>query len=302
MPGCSLPGNSGVGSRGQERTTIRLERRNQCLGLPVEIQGISGCMLLDTGSYDTYVNVRLADEMGVKLRRSDLKIQGIAGSQGGVMEGRISASVPGMGKGAFQSLSGNHRFRAIPSEAVPGMGRHLGILGLEQLADANALVDCGTGTLTITAAGGAHPTPPGWFDVRLVKHHYGASGFMWAVPVTLGKTEGLMIVDTLAEVSVVGERFAKSAGIELSHSSSGAYGAGGWTGYLKKGTTPKLVLGGAVNLGRIEVMSSPMKLLEGSDRNAMGKAVPVVGLLGIEQLVRMRARLDCAGGVLQVAR
>ena len=71
---------------------------------------------------------------------------------------------------------------------------------------------------------------------------------------------------------------------------------------MKEGTTPELVVGGIVNLGRIEVLSSAMKIFERSDRNAQGKVVPIVGLLGMDQLIRMRARFDCARGVLQVSR
>jgi hypothetical protein len=55
-----------------------------------------------------------------------------------------------------------------------------------------------------------------------------------------------------------------------------------------------------VNLGRIEVLSSTMKIFERSDKNAQGKVVPIVGLLGMDQLVRMKARFDCERGVLQV--
>jgi hypothetical protein len=188
----------------------------------------------------------------------------------------------------------------MPDQFVPGMGASLGNLGLEQLAEANALVDCANGTLTIAASGTGHPLPQGWQELPLVKHRFDSGGYMWAVPVTLGQADGLMIVDTLAGISLIGEPFARSLRIELNPSAVNAYGVGGWAGSLKEGRTPELMVGGTVNLGSIKVLSSSMKIFERSDRNAHGKVVPIVGLLGMDQLIRMRARFDCARGVLQV--
>ena len=298
--GCSLPGSSGAHSRKQGNSAIRLGWRDNSLALPVVIEGIPGCLMLDTGSYDTYLNTRTAGAMGVSLRKTDVRIRGIAGSQSDVMEGRISARVRGLGPKAFRGLSGNHRFRPMPDQYVPGMGASLGNLGLEQLAEANALVDCANGTLTIAAPGTAHPLPRGWQELPLVKHRFDSGGFMWAVPVTIGQADGLMIVDTLAGISLIGEPFARSIGIELNASAVNAYGVGGWAGALQEGKTPELAVAGRVNLGRIGVLSSAMKIFERSDRNAHGKMVPIVGLLGMDQLIRMKARFDCARGVLQV--
>lgn len=298
--GCSLPGNSGAGSRDRQNRTIWLGWHNRCLALPVEIQGIRGCLMLDTGSHETYLNTRVAGAMGVSLRKTNVNIRGIAGSQSDIMEGKISGRVRGLDPKAFRSLSGNHRFRTMPDQIVAGMGRSLGNLGLEELAEAKALVDCSAGTLTIAASGKGHALPKGWQELPLVKHRFDAGGFMWVLPVSIGQAEGLMIVDTLAGVSLVGEPFARSIGMALSPSSITAYGVGGLTSSLKEGLTPELMVGGRVNLGRIEVLSSTMKIFERADRNAQGKVVPIVGLLGMDQLARMKARFDCERGVLQV--
>ena len=300
IPGCSLPGNSGAHAGKTENKRIKLGWRDNSLALPVVIQGMPGCLMADTGSYDTYLNTRVAGAMGVSLRKTNVQIRGIAGSQSDIMEGKISGRVRGLDPGAFSSLAGNHRFRTMPDQSVPGMGLSLGNLGLEQLADANALIDCAAGTLTIAASGQGHPLPRGWRELRLVKHRFETGGFMWLVPVTIGSAEGLMIVDTLAGLSLVAEPFAKSIGMGLSPSTTSAYGVGGWTGSLKKGMTPDLAVGGVVNLGSIEVLSSSMKIFERSDKNSHGRKVPLVGLLGMDQLIRMKARFDCAAGTLQV--
>lgn len=279
---------------------ITLGWRDNTLAVPVEIQGMRGSMMLDTGSYDTYVNSKVAGATGVSLRKTNVRIRGIAGSQGDIREGKISGRVRGLDPAGFESLSGTHRFRSMPDQFVPGLGASLGNLGLEQMADANALVDCAAGTLAIAPSGKAHPLPQGWLELPLVRHRFDSGGFMWVVPVTVGQAEGLMIVDTLAGVSLIGEPFARSVGMELRNSSVTAYGVGGLTGSLKEGQTPELSVGGMVNLGRIEVLSSSMKIFERSDRNAQGKQVPIVGLLGMDQLIRMKARFDCGRGVLQV--
>lgn len=271
------------------------------LGLPVEINGVKGCLMFDTGAVETLIRDTAAEQIGAKLKDSTEKRVGIGG-QTKTKVGEISTQVLLCGKDSFPTLSGTHRFLPLAiDEVLPGSGPIFGVIGLSDLASAGVVVDCGGEQMMLQPNGGFHG-PNDRHEIQMIRMTYGENAFLWAVPVKIGDKRGAMIVDTAAQVTVLEKEFASSAGIELKAGNIRASGAGSASATMTHGFAPSLLLSDKLDLGRISVVGVDMAELRGSCKDASGEKLPVAGLLGMDQLRRTKSCIDCSGGKLYLTR
>ncbi|WP_265595021.1 aspartyl protease family protein [Haloferula sp. BvORR071] len=278
---------------------IKLNWSHGLMTLPVEIQNKKGHLMVDTGAAATSLCDRLAKELDVTLKEVEgAQGKGIAGDLGKIMEGKVAISVPGQKADAFPKLSGTHTF--IPIAAVEGESDGLGVIGLDDLSSAGALLDCVDGTMRLDPAG-YFRAPDGLLEIPMTRRTIGGVArkeheFLWSLPVRVNGKDGVMVVDTGAATTVLDDSFAKQAGVELAKSKAVAKGAGEGLKPLTEGNT-EVVLGGTVSLGRITVYGTDLTAISKNTRQSDGSKVPLAGILGLDQIHRVHALLDCKRGV-----
>jgi Aspartyl protease len=289
-----------------------LFRKNTTLDMPVNINKMKGTLMVDTGAMATHLNKNLAQDLRVNLEDTWKQSEGVGGVSD-IMSGEITAYVPGHRPQDFPTLSGKHEFVPMSQETqVTSSGRNFGVIGLPELAAAGAVIDCAGSCITLHPKGLTH-RPKGDFKLPMLRYVSGSkmlrrflallgdkdleASFLWALPVTIAGKQGVMIVDTGAEGSFITNSFAKRVGIELGNLNVTALGADG-SQVMKPATLPDLLLGGQLQLGEIQVFSGDFP----SCRDAAGGNLPCVGILGIDQLRRIKAFFDCKRGIIYAPR
>ena len=121
--------------------------------------------------------------------------------------------------------------------------------------------------------------------------------FVWALPVTIAGKQVVMVVDTAATTSMITNSFAKLVGMELGNSHATLSGVGG-SQQMVFCALPDLLLGGKLQLGKVQVVSGDFPTLT----DVAGGSLPVAGVLGIDQLRRIKAFIDCKLGVIHATR
>ncbi|MFO1490899.1 MAG: aspartyl protease family protein [Kiritimatiellia bacterium] len=285
---------------------IRLKTSQGLLSMPAEINGVKGALFVDTGAVDTHLRRAMADTLRAVLKPDTRKAAGIGGVMEDVMKGAVTVVVPGCTQGDFPGLSGPRRFLPLSLETeVPGFGAPLGVIGLQELRKAGAVIDCAGARMRLHPGGDFRPRRE-WREIQLVKFEPAGSPdgaeFLWAAAVLIGEHRAMMILDTAAQATLLTEPFAQTAGIRLREAPILAAGAGNAMSTMKFGVLPGLILDGRVNLGRLEVVAGRMDMMKATCANAQGEDLPVAGILGIDQLVRMKAILDCGQGRLYAPR
>ncbi len=95
---------------------IKLQRYGGMMVLPLQINGKSCSLMVDTGAVATCLRDTAAKELGVVL-----KTEAGVGGESGIKTGKITAKVPGQNAVAFPGLSGTHPFIPLPAvETLPG--------------------------------------------------------------------------------------------------------------------------------------------------------------------------------------
>ena len=272
--------------------------------LPVEINARKGGLMIDTGAVTTSLRDSAAKELNVTLTKDEQATgAGIAGKFDEIMKGEVSITIPGQKPEAFPKLSRSHPF--IPLAAAHGSG-DFGVIGLDDLSGAGAVIDCVNGSMQLHPAGD-FSAPAGLLEIPMKRRDIGESteghhNFLWTVPVRMNGKDGMMVVDTAAATTVIDESFAKLAGIELKESEAIAIGAGDGAQKLTTGIAPDTTLANNVNLGDIEISGSNLEVVRVNFKPAADDAVPFAGILGMDQLTRVRAVLDCKRGAFHCAR
>ncbi len=296
-------GLAGVAAAGDEPSTIKLNWTHGLMTMPVEIQNKKGNLMVDTGAGSTSLCDRLAKELDVQLKEmAGAQGKGIAGDLGKIMEGEVAITVPGQNADAFPKLSGTHTF--IPIAATAGAD-DFGVIGMDDLSAAGAVVDCVNGTMRLDPTGDFR-APEDFLEIPMTRRTVGIQTarereFLWSLPVRINGTDGVMVVDTGAATTVLDGAFAKQAGLEFTKSEAVAMGAGEGRQELTEGDA-EMVLGGAVNLGSIHLHGTDLNSIATNTQQADGSKVPFAGILGMDQIHRVRALFHCKRGVFFSAR
>jgi Aspartyl protease len=277
------------------------------LEMSLEINGIKGWLTVDSGAMSTTLDKRLAKDHKVSLERGQGTIVGIGGSSN-VELGEITVRVPRRQPKDFPNLSGKHHFVAMGQEIkATSLGRDLGMIGLSELMRAGAIIDCAGSRLILHPEGDFHPPHN---SVELTMLRYAASSkvvnsevaagfFLWALPVKIANKAGVMIVDTGCEPTVVHQDFAKLVGIEPVGDDVSARGVGGAGSQMMTFCAiPDLLLNGKLQLSRIHGMYDASTISGYSLKDVAGGDLPVIGILGLDQLIRIKAFVDCKRGVI----
>ena len=262
------------------------------MALPVIINEVKGCLIVDSGAQCTSLDSSAAKSLRVDLKPTGRIATGIAGTER-IMAGRISAIVPGCRADDFPTLSGYHDFLDVPVRLFPGIGKNFGVIGLSELVSAGAVIDCGGASMPLDPDE-HYAAPAGWQGISMAKfakpgHHE----FLWAVQAGIGKSPCRMVVDTAATSTVITENFARRAGIPLKKTGNTMHGAGSHAGREETVAVFPLLVGKTVDLGITEANGIDMPVLDVQCDN-----LPVAGILGLAQLRRMKAIIDCRRGVL----
>jgi predicted aspartyl protease len=101
--------------------------------VPVEIAGVKKLMLLDTGSATTVISTKTVDELGLKRRRSGMRLYSVTGSYSDTM-----VTAP-FGIGVLKS--GNFTFQQAPENMIADNDDYAGILGADVLSMYDVSVD-----------------------------------------------------------------------------------------------------------------------------------------------------------------
>ena len=131
----------------------------------------------------------------------------------------------------------------------------------------------------------------------LFKTEEAEGNFLWALPVTITGKQGVMLVDTGAELSFIDKSFAKRAGIKPGGADFTAQGTND-SQQMTSCTLPDLLLGGKSQLGKVQVLSGKLPTLH----DVAGGDLPFIGILGIDQLRRIKALFDCKRGIIYATR
>ena len=309
----SLPASAKDAPSAPPAVVIKLaSRNNTLLEMPVNINRMKGWLLVDTGAMSIKLNKSLAHDLKVNLEATGKIVQGIGGTSE-IMSGEITAYVPGHRLKDFPTLSGKHDFQMGPEKTrVDSLGRRLGVIGVSELAAAGAVINCAGSSMALHPNGNFH-RPENSFELPMLRYTGGSKmlrhffalfeakeleeTFVWALPVTIAGKQGVMMVDTGAEMSIITNSFAKRVGIELGNSDTTASGTSG-SQQMASCTLPDLLLDGKLQLGKVHVLSGDIPTLS----DVAGGALPVVGILGIDQLRRIKAFFDCKRGVIHATR
>jgi Aspartyl protease len=277
------------------------------LDMSVEINGVKGWLVVDSGGMGTVLDKSLIKDLKVSLESGQGTIEGIGGSSN-IEWGKITVRVPGRQPEDFPTLSGKHPFVPMGGETTAtSLGRRLGLLGLPELIMAGAIIDC-AGSRLILHPEGDFECPQKGFELTMLRYavssevgnsEVAAGFFLWALPVTIANKAGVMIVDTGCEETVVSQDFAKLVGIEPVGEGRSARGLGGtysksyFSCYL-----PDLHLNGKLQLGKTPGACAGSTISTYRLKDVAGGDLPVIGFLGLNQLSRIKAFVDCKRGVI----
>jgi predicted aspartyl protease len=266
--------------------------------VPVTVNGTKGCLMVDTGAIDSSLRIDVAEKLGVTLEKSGTSAIGISGHTK-MMFGEVDVKLAYDEKGTFPPVSGSWSFMTLPGgDGPPGVGELLGIFGLRELAKLGALIDCGSGRIMF-GGDGKTPPPSDMQTIQMDAIKFGKEGlFTWAVPVKIGETEGMMIVDTAAQHSVIEMEFAAKAGVELVDSNVVSHGAGGKAEAMKKSILKGMIVAGEVELGGMQLGAVDMPSFRKTCERQYEGRKPFAGILGMDQLRRMKARFHTLSGRL----
>ena len=293
--------------------TIKLTSKDTTyLDMPVNINKMKGSLTVDTGAMHTIIKADLAQDLKLNLEATGTTSEGIGGDSD-VMSGEITAYVPGHRSQDFPTLSGKHDFEVMSENIrVTSFGRDFGIIGLPELAAAGAVIDCAGSSMTLYPKGNFH-SPKGSFELPMLRYtgmskmmrRFSAlfqtenieGNFLWALPVTIAGKQGVMVVDTGAEASFISNTFAKRVGINPGGANFTAQGTND-SQQMTLCTLPDLLLGGKLQLGKIQVLSGELPTFH----DVAGGDLPFIGILGIDQLRRIEAFFDCKRGIIYATR
>ena len=279
------------------------------LDMAVEINGVKGWLLVDSGGMATFLDKSLAKDLKVSLESGQSRVEGSGGSSN-IELGEITVRIPGHQPKAFPTLSGKHRFSPMVRDTTAtSSGQMFGVLGLSELIAAGAIIDC-AGSRLILHPEGDFQCPQKGFELPMLR--YAASSnvansevparyFLWALPVNIANKAGVMIVDTGCEVTVVTQDFAKLVGIESSTGGSSARGIGGVETSpisMLACALPDLRLHGKLQLGKIQGICDESKARFSDLKDVAGGDLPVIGILGFDQLNRIKVFVDCKRGAI----
>ena len=278
-------------------------RDDTCPEMPVNINRVKGWLTVDTGAMSTTLNKSQAQDLKVNLEATGRTVHGIGGTSK-IMSGEITAYVPGHRFKDFPTLSGKHDF--LMEHGEPS-ANSLGLIGLSELAAAGAVVNCAGSSMTLHPNGNFR-RPENSFELPMLRYTGGPNSaglkaeklegnFLWALPVTIAGKQGVMVVDTAAATSMITNSFAKLVGMELGNSHATVSGVGG-SQQMAFCALPDLLLGGKLQLGKVQAVSSDFPTLS----DVAGGSLPVAGVLGIDQLRRIKAFIDCKRGVIHATR
>lgn len=271
---------------------------NASLGLAVEANGVKGCLVIDTGAGKLSMRMASAKQLGVTLKQSTETVTGIGGRTK-IMKGDIEMQVQYGGEGAFPSLSGTQSFLSLPAVTGPeDIGNSLGVIGIRELSGAGVILDCFVSRMLL-GGGDDFQAPDDYHRVEMIPLPFGKEeGFLWGVPVKIGTVQGLMVVDTAAQISVIENKFAPLAGIELKPTNVWVVGSGGEGPKLTNATIASMWVADEVELGRLNLAGVDMPVFRKLCRKEFGDKMPFAGILGLDQLRRMKACINCRSGQL----
>jgi hypothetical protein len=283
---------------------IKLWRVYNELIMPVVINGEKGGMGLDTGSWSPFYRKSTAPEIHVSPGFPWSIHNGVGGFTI-ARTGRVSTVVQGRKQSEFPTLSGDKNFIGFDPDQKSAPGQEIfGFVGLNDLATAGAVVDCGRETVSLYPGGGfkGPKGSPGLQMYRYSPKRAKQWAFVWVVPVKIAGQKVLMIADTGAEFSFLDLDFAKRQGLSL-HKDGMKVNAIGGSKTLRVAEVPGLGMGHGVNLGPVSMPTiSSGWIFDGHCRDASGAPVQgqVVGVLGMDQMIRMNAVIDCKREVFYV--
>ena len=305
----SLPASARDAPSTPRPVVVKLTSRDSTLPeMPVNINRVKGWLTVDTGAMRTKLYKTQAQDLQVDLEATGRTVQGIGGTSK-VMSGEITAYVPGHRFKDFPTLSGKHDFLVEDKELS---ANSLGLIGLPELAAAGAVVNCAGSSMTLHPNGNFR-RPENSFELPMLRYtslpktmrRFSArfkaekleGNFLWALPVTIAGKQVVMVVDTAATTSMITNSFAKLVGMELGNSHATLSGVGG-SQQMVFCARPDLLLGGKLQLGKVQVVSGDFPTLT----DVAGGSLPVAGVLGIDQLRRIKAFIDCKLGVIHATR
>lgn len=254
--------------------SIRFNQNTGLMHLPVEVNSVSGNLMVDSGAAGLMLDSRQAGKLKVKTGSTLLEANGVNGKTR-VLHGKVTIAVPGH---AQVRLPATALFCHLPREL-----QSFGVIGMEELENLGAVVDCRGERLMLYSKGRKFSPPPGYEGVRC-KWYLG----QLLAPIEIEGKSGLMLVDTGATHSAVSLKLAQKAGVQLLNYRSEAIGVGGNVAVKKAARIPNLRIGG-VDTGAVDVLAFELY-------------PPLVGVIGLSELRRLRAFLDCRSGVLYVRR
>jgi Aspartyl protease len=272
------------------------------LVMSVEIKGVKGWLMVDSGATSTFLDKSLAKDLKVSLESGQGTTEGVGGRSNDQL-GDITVRVPGLQPKDFPTLSGKHLFIPMAGEIKgSSLGRNFGLLGLSELMSAGAIIDCAGSRLILHPEGDYH-CPQKGFELTMLRYAprpwVVGTSFLWAIPVKIANKTGVMIVDTGCESTWVNQDFAKLAGIEPVGEGQTVWGGGenNSKSYFSC-VLPDLHLNGKLQLGKIHGMYDASTFGVYSLKDVAGGDLPVIGILGLDQLIRIKAFVDCKRGVI----
>jgi Aspartyl protease len=289
---------------------------NTMLDMAVEINGVKGWLMVDTGAMNTCLDKSLARDLKVALKRGQGTSEGTGGSSNNEL-GEIKVRVPGHPPEDFPTLSGKHNFIPMGGETTAtSLGQRLGVIGLSGLMAAGAIIDCAGSRLILHPEGDFH-CPQKGHELTMLRYAAHSKiffkmsralkgtdeleikgGVLWALPVKFANKAGVMIVDTGWESTVITQAFAKLVGIEPVGEGASAHGAGVGSQSMAACALPDLLLNGKLQLGKIQGFCDGSNFGLYGLNDIAGGDLPVIGVLGIDQLRRSKAFVDCKRGVI----
>ena len=286
------------------------------LDMSVEINGVKGRLMVDSGAMFTVLDKSFAKDLKVSLKRGQGKAEGVGGSSN-IELGEITVRVPGHQPKDFPNLSGKHYFMPMGKETTAtSLGRKLGVIGLSELMAAGAIIDCAGSRMILHPKGDFH-CPQKGNELTMLRYTANSKtfskmskalksidelkieeGFLWALPVKIANKEGVMIVDTGCETTVVTQDFAKLLGIEPAGEVASTHGHGVGSQSMFFCALPDLLLNGKLQLGKIQGVCDGSTFAMYKLKDVAEGDLPIIGVLGLDQLDRIKAFVDCKRGVI----
>jgi predicted lactoylglutathione lyase len=247
--------------------------------------------MVDSGSGETLIANDRAQLLKVKPVPTGEKRLGIGGETE-ARRAKIKGTVVGLPDSAFKSLTGDHIFMPLQEHDIPGLGSSFGVIGMAELAAAGAVVNLQDQTFSINPV----HCPPGYQEIPLHKLTFGNT-FIWGVKLEINGQPSVMIVDTGAQATVLAKAFAKTHKIPLVDSNVVATGADGKPVAMPAAKLEHVRLeGGEINFDGITAYAVDMGQFGTDVKDAHGKPLPTSGILGLDQMLRSKAILDCKNG------